>query len=123
MTNTLESVLTEAIVDGKKAVGNAVNWALEQAPDVCGQYLKFQFISSIVWALFVLSLAIATGKTAHWAIFESSFNTEGRVILSIFSIAAFVIASIGFLDFALDAIKIKVAPKVYLVEFASKLVK
>lgn len=133
MNTNLEQVLTETIVSSKKAVGEAVEWALKQAPDVCDQYLKFELISAIINACFIMICLtlVVTAYCKLWQWFGKTMNRdseiEDRVVAR--SVAGFFAACAVFgllcgLEVQVTkAVKIHVAPKVYLVEFATKLVK
>lgn len=129
----LEQVLSETIVSSKKAVGEAVEWALKQTPEICDQYLKYEMISAIisVCLLMVVLTLIVTAYCKMWKWIGKMYNSdreeEDRVIrrgVTGFFMGLIVLFLLACLEKNVNAVvKIQVAPKVYLVEFATKLVK
>lgn len=133
MNTNLEQVLTETIVSSKKAVGEAVEWALKQTPDICDQYLRYEMISAIISASFLtivlILVVIAYCKAWKWIGKTFHRDCEGEDRVTARSVIGFFVGIIVFFlvagleKQAKQAVKIYVAPKVYLVEFATKLIK
>lgn len=128
MNTNLEQVLTETIVSSKKAVVESVEWALKQAPDICDQYLRYEMISSTINAaiLTIIGIALVVCFVKFWR-FSKSLNeydqTPSRIVASFVAAGLMTLVSFGWQNNVHRVIKIHVAPKVYLVEFATKLIK
>jgi hypothetical protein len=130
MTNqnqTLESVLTTTLVDGKQAVGDAVNWALKQAPDLCEQYLRWEFAEAVVCFIFcAIGVALMAWVTRFLWVKEYDDREDGSLCRFVSSIVGAICVALLIVQMGLStaqALKVSIAPKVYLVEFAAQLIK
>lgn len=124
MTNSLEKILTDTIVESKQSIGKAVDWAMTQVPDICEQYLRIELIKSCATAIYFILAGIALYKAGHYC-FRQAKKTkeEGLYVAGVFAFIFGALASIPFFAYAMNAATIYFAPKVYLVEFAAKLIK
>lgn len=131
MTNELEQVLADTIKDSKMAVGEAVNWAITQAPDLCEQYLAYSFYSATITLitvvvcamLLIASVLLAFKHTSRLEQYDDA-KFVIRILAVVVSVSLFVAVIVPIaISSVKDIVKIKLAPKVYLVEFASSLIK
>jgi hypothetical protein len=114
MTEKLQVALAEIIeiaVAGK-------DFVLDQAPDVINQLLAWNFTLSLIWFLFGVGLIFPTVKLFKWSITECT-NTDGISLVP--SIIVVGINSVIILA-NFTWLKILIAPKVYLLEYASRLI-
>ena len=102
--------------------------AMEQTPLVIKEILYWAFASNAI--IFVAAAAVAYGLNyfANWVKGEDDFNrlfdSDGRSVLwSISKVpGVFIFSIVAFIHF-LDALKVLVAPRLYLIEYLSQLVK
>lgn len=129
-TNELNHIIIETIKDVKGGVGKSVDFLLEQAPDVAQQLLTISFIENIVYTI---GWGACVAVLLYCARLVLRYNTDGDDDF----LPPAVIKGIGLLvlgmclfgcwcatvNHAATAAKIKVAPKVFLIEYCSKLLK
>lgn len=118
MSNKLESVLIDAIQKTQAGIGEAVDFAVTQAPDVIHQLLLWKTIQSL--ALFI-PMAMLSLFFFGWLIYgikKEKDYCEGYFFLVV---GFFTAACIACTE--LDWLKIWIAPKLYLVEYAAAMVK
>lgn len=104
--------VTGTLKDGK-------DFAVEQAPMVVQEYLRWQFTEAIFFAVFFGVLAIVV-----WAIaprFDKAIDGEGEAALFVRCVAALVfVFAVGFNGY--EAVKVKVAPRIVLIEYARSVI-
>lgn len=134
----LEQVLVDTIntvTEGaKKVSGQAIDFASEQVPDVIHQLLMFQMVKAVV---FIVLSATVFFIAVHMCVrlinilkeekqkntstyFDESGYYLGVALISIFAAAPALLVFIGNL---LKALKIWLAPKIYLIEYVADLIK
>lgn len=128
MTNKLQDVLLDAVIETKQGVGKAVEWVMSQMPELCEQYLLIEMVkacsSAIILAAISAGLAWVCLKIMMWAHRQKGGigdHPETVMLLFPFLIAC-ACAYFAYVS-AMTAATIYIAPKVYLVEFAAKLVR
>ena len=128
-TNQWEGVLLEIVTSTKEGIAKGVDFAMEQAPDVCHQLLAFKMWEHGIW-VFVFTfpllafLVFLLFMRKRWRALD--FDTEaGATAICASILWAFVSLIIsGFaIHEAIALIKVVVAPKLYLIEYLSALVK
>jgi len=132
----LNKVLIDAINSTKDGVGQAVDFAVAQAPDVIQQLLLWRAVDSIISCLVGLLCFLAI--YLFWRFVKSypqpeSFSSGNLVwwdkgelhpLTAIFggiAVIVLFICAIGLIN--LTWLKIWIAPKLFLVEYAASLVK
>lgn len=127
--NNLESVLVESINKFNGAIDKGVDFALEQSPDVIQQLLVWNATLSAISMLAFVLLAIA------WIVAEiklfNKLKKEEQLddIDAIFFVyiaggLARIIPTLAISHlFSLTWLKILIAPKLYLLEYAATLIK
>ena len=129
-TNNAAELLIEIARDIKSNVSDAKGFVLEQAPDFIQQLLVYNFWASAFSAivlLFVTAFLIKASifaydqfkkRDRHWSSME-----EVWIVVVAFSVL-FSGVTLGCACSEISTcLQIKLAPKVYIVEYASKLIK
>jgi hypothetical protein len=127
-TEELQRLLIDTITSTRDGLAKGVDFAMEQIPEVCAQLLAWKFAEAalfgtcgIIAVLFLLTVwGIMFFK--RWECDDD--KTISRIASSV--VCGIVIPCIIFAEVAprvATCVKIKVAPKVYLVEFAAGMVK
>lgn len=134
MNETLQQALVSIITKVTSSIDTSVTFLSQQIPDVIQQLLVYNFWMSIIqftiaMIIFIIlvtldvKLGIWLYKTAkesesysNWDIFTIGYCALGSIIRSIYLV---LITSVGSLTW----IQIWLAPKLYLMEYAAKLVK
>lgn len=142
MTDKLESVLVDAIQKTQAGIGEAVDFAIAQSPEVIEQLLLWKAIESgIIFTLLLLVLLAyvifvckvdwrkpedSQKETLVWEKHSwknsQSPRLEFVLIFGMLSVMGIPLIINGILS-NLDWLKIWIAPKLYLVEYAASLVK
>ena len=122
MTEELKSALA-ALIDGVVQAGDFV---VANAPEVVRQLLAWEFVISIIWALVWFSISAglllcgqAVKRFRDSDKCRSQDDAMGCLIL--LRVCAGLLAIPG-IAYVANAIKVQVAPAVYLLEYAAKLV-
>jgi hypothetical protein len=113
------SAVTGEIYDGaKKVTGNAIDFAVEQIPDVIHQLLMWKFVHSLfLFCVFLSLLVFCIVFTYKLFTAKKGSGMEEAQPLVIFTIVGSLVSVAGLLA-SLTWIKIWVAPKLYLLEYA-----
>ena len=120
MNQELQKQLASLIEKATAAGQDAWGFAYKQAPEVIQQYLQWEFLEHAITAGALLALSIVFGVIILRT--KPEFNKDWRdkdetkiiacIICSILLIFTTVFSGIN----AMTALKIKMAPKVYLIE-------
>jgi hypothetical protein len=118
------SAVTGEIYDGaKKVTGKAIDFAVEQIPDVIHQLLMWKFAHSLLYFfVFLILTGLLIYATYKIIIIENNSKYDGAQIFALFSGAGSIGCFFGVLG-NLTWLKIWIAPKVYLLEYAAELVR
>lgn len=119
-TNALETLLVQTLTEMKSGAEKVGNFAIEQAPDVFQQLLAYQFWSSAIFGVLLGIIALALAWLAIAIAKRYDDGTEATAILPGFFC---LVALAGCLALGNKALKIKVAPKVYVIEYTTRLVR
>lgn len=130
--NTLENALISSIEGIKKTGTELVDALYQQAPEVINQLLLWHGVESFVMFLTSLlllcmpfiyyKLAVAAYKKFNVAkLYDESPYWVLTIVIGIVSTLAFTLTSISLMN--LKWLKIWLAPKVYLLEYLTTLVK
>lgn len=129
-----DKALAEAIRKTVEVAGQAKDFVLEQAPDVVQQYLAWHFWSSIIVAALMLVLCFTFLTLARVFLKKhreveaqakaeriAYYSNDWGVGVGVFCVMATAVM-VPFTINVLEAVKIAIAPKVYLLEALAKLV-
>lgn len=114
------------LIEGATATKDFV---VEQAPDVIRQFLTWKFAEAAVWAAFgaIIMGLVIFGNTVVWKITSTEdWEREAfgwRFFTFGISLVAFVPSVLCTIKNGLIMLKISVAPKVFLLEYAASLIK
>lgn len=121
----LENATVALINKTVTGIDTAVNFLSTEIPEVIKQLLMWNFTLHFVWAVcgFILLLAVIT----HWIIANKSYkltkNSDDFFAPFMVSIFVGIPGIIMFMTNMLQSIKIWIAPKVWLIEYAAELAK
>jgi hypothetical protein len=113
----------------KNGLGNAVDFAKEQIPDVISQLMMWEFAYHAAWTgVWLLFIAVLLGVGVFiWK--KGSVLPEGsedrfvtRIPIFIAILVSFITIYNGVVDNALVCAKVKFAPKVFLIEYCAELI-
>ena len=132
---TINSVLID-ILKGAKDAGSeiygasktgivkAVDFAQEQAPLVVQEFLQWKFAQGVIWATVAVIALVALGIVFYKCKKIFSENSDGSEIGGVFGmmISALIFCVVigeGLLPNVEQMVKVKVAPRVYMIEWVS----
>lgn len=124
--NALDSVLADAIQKTQGGIEKAVDFSLEQAPLLIQEALTWygvkSFLSMLLSVAILIALVVIFVKAFKWAK-KHNYDEEdmffGCLFFAMGSIIPIVIAASFF---SIEWIQIWIAPRVWLIEYASKLI-
>lgn len=127
MNEEAQKILVDLLQKASNGIDSAVSFSQSQIPDVVHQLLVWNFTLSILLTI-LGSILFCAAQYASWLIFkklrkdwagdEFFEHPEAMIIGMIYIFTFSPLAWIG-----LDWIKIWLAPKLYLIEYAASLVK
>lgn len=125
LVDTIQSAgnLTGDVVNGVKTVGTkAIDFASEQIPDVIHQLLLWKFTISLIWfSTGVISLILlGIGLKKYW---DTDIDIEIKAISTVFFGGLIGFASLAIIFTNLTWLKIWIAPKLFLLEYATDLIR
>lgn len=150
MNEQAQKVLADLLQRAVSGVDAAVNFSQSQIPDVIHQLLVWKFTQSVIWQLFYMAVIVCVVVMVRKGIKNKGVETEDKdskysapykryVGHGVFyddkggidQFGFMVILVSVFLSFAMivlflcnfDWLKIWIAPKLYLIEYAASLVK
>lgn len=119
MNEQAQKIMLDLLQKASDGIDSAVSFSQAQIPDVVHQLLMWNAISSIVvqlLCLFIIVVCIKVCVKAH------EYDHDLFIIyLLLFSIIIFASLCVLFSNF--DWLKIWIAPKLYLIEYAASLMK
>ena len=136
IVNPLEKALGSIIEKGVAGVEKGVSFLEAQLPDVIEQLLTWKMWELILWDIFILigcaaciGGAVLSNKK-HKAAKEAVKNKDRYSYYDdwvIFGVSGFAIIGMvlcaGFIAQTIQVLKIWIAPKIYLIEYAAELIK
>lgn len=122
MADQLENKLVEAITDITANLAQAKSFVLSELPDVLQQYLLFNTIKACGYTVLGLVLVIACIYTIYKVIRSNSW-LDNDVAFFLLSIIFGVFGAIMLCTNFVEAIQLIVAPKVWLLEHLSYIIK
>ncbi len=128
MSDQANKILVDLLQKASNGIDAAVSFSQAQIPDVVHQLLVWNFVSSMLFQIFII-IAIAGYVFAAYKfvkITSSKRLGEGAIIVSAISLmvgACFAVGlSVAFFSY-FDWLKIWLAPKLYLIDYAASLIK
>lgn len=125
MNEQLQQALASIITKAVSSVENGVEFLSGQVPDVIEQLLTWKLTEAVLLCIvFLLFSSIVTWKCYRKIKANGDYCfDDGLIALFLFTLLVDIlsVAMVGI--YLLEAIQILIAPKVYLIEYASQLVK
>lgn len=127
-SQTLTASLVDIIQQVSGGVKQGVSFLQQEIPDVVKQLLMWKFVEAIVWSVGCLLLTLQVIPIGLWAVkyhkeTHTSYDFPGHIFVAMTSLCVAAIASARLFVNVLDAMKLYIAPKVWLIEYAASLVK
>lgn len=119
MNEQAQKIMLDLLKKASDGIDSAVSFSQAQIPDVVHQLLMWNAISSIsvqLLCLFIIAVCILICVKAH----KGDYNL---FIISLSLFSTIIFASLCVLFSSFDWLKIWVAPKLYLIEYAASLMK
>lgn len=128
MNDQANKILIELLQKASDGIDSAVSFSQAQIPDVVHQLLVWNTVSSILFQLFILSAIGGYIFAVYKSIKLSNdrYISDGAIVaaVSAFSVGGVIVIGLGVAFFAyFDWLKIWLAPKLYLIEYAASLIK
>lgn len=132
MEKVLEQALVDIITKATNAAESAGQFLVEQTPDVVQQVLWWNFTYNIIW--WCIGVLLLLGAYPFWKMYVIKARTLYKIagdceLTATFSIVIGIClgvlhATISLINLCnLTWLKIWIAPKLYLIEYAAKLIK
>ena len=126
MNEELQGTLNEALVSVIESAASAKDFILAETPEVIEQLLLWKMIDSIVATLLGLAILYAVYRFARWGYRDANKDSyeQHEVLQVLGSVASVIAVPMGvWCALQLQWLKILIAPKVYLLEYAAELVR
>lgn len=134
MNEVLQTKLSEILEMGKMGVLQAADMLKEQVPDLVAQILRWEFVMSLGWWLIGIMCMVISYKCIKRILvtvkkeqersghYYTDSSTTKVTISSIIGVITLV-AGIGNFFSSYDWLQILVAPKLFLVQYITRLIK
>lgn len=122
MTDQLETKFVEAITDITANLAQAKSFVLSELPDVLQQYLLFNTVKSCGYTVLGLILVILC-IYGLYKVIKNSEHDEGKIGLVLSFSMVTIIGGCMFFSNLVEAIQLLIAPKVWLLENLSYILK
>lgn len=123
----LKEVLVDLIQKSETAVQQGVTWLSGQIPDVIHQLLMWKLAEqglTIFFCLFPICLFIWSTFSYYKATPKVQYKYEGTFLAVIILSGCISILALGQLIFSImNIVQILIAPKIYLLEYATRIIK
>lgn len=119
-TENLQETLLTYLSQMVEAAKDGVNWTVDQVPLVVQEYLTWMFTMNVIVACIFLVVACGLGYFARRLYLWGQDECDDAVIVSvIIGVLGVGGCMAGFIYNGLNAVKIKVAPRVVIIEKAA----
>ena len=122
MSDKIDNKLVEAITDITANLAQAKSFVMSELPDVLQQYLLFNTIKSCGYVILGLILVITCIYWIHRSIESEDYMENIGGLLIILGVTT-IIGGIMFFTNLVEAIQLLIAPKVWLLEHLSYILK
>jgi len=129
VTEPLQQALATILTKATQGIDAGVQFLGEQLPDVAQQLLMWRMVANLFWV--VVAMVVLAGLVSTWIVLHKrkmltdqwgDLSDTGILMLFV-SFFIGVPSVIVFFAASLEAIQIYFAPKIYLIEYAAKLLK
>jgi hypothetical protein len=126
MKEQLQEVLVTMLDKTQAGISTIVDTLMVEAPELVREILVYNFVVSFAWFVLllgiVIAMAIPTKRIWVWCIKYTSDNDEPACILSILYSAIHILIIFGYIG-SITWLQIWLAPRLYLLEYITALVK
>lgn len=124
-TQTLDSVLIDAIQKTQGAIGEATDFVLAQAPELIQQLLLWKATESFIEMAIGIAIAVWTVVFVKKMVlvYKEDSPHEWGILTTMTIMAACIPMGISLAIINLTWLKIWIAPKLFLLEYAASLIK
>jgi hypothetical protein len=125
MNEKLTQIIEQAAEKGVKTAESLANFAFEQSPILCNEIIRWGWVSEIMAPLSFF-IMIATTIVLHFKFKNNEFYKTGdnyNPPVYIFNICVSIFCAIGFCNEIVDVLYPLVAPRLYLMDIFSKLLR
>lgn len=136
MNDELQQALTSLINKSIEVSGDALAFTQQQLPEVIQQLLLFKLVSGYMWVLLGASLAVCGIRLLKYSLdiisktkkegnahLREAYENDTEMAWIVFGALCLLVGGILFFSFVSEVVKIWLAPKVYLIEYAAEMVK
>ena len=123
VNNGADAVLAEILKTALDVAQKTGTFLSNQLPDVIQQLVKWKVFEAITYITILTLLSVASITLMIAMNRKKWFSVDSRVPLTILSFIFVAFLCIPLLTYVLTLIKITVAPKVWLLEYAASLVR
>jgi len=120
MDKTLEQALGVFVTELTKTFTSLKDYGIEQFPSVVQEFMQYEAVRVNTWFWVMLCMSILFGVLTI-ILFLASLSGEGEGMLLFLLLT--IITALPAVDFHLDSVKLKTAPKVYILEKMMNMVK
>lgn len=113
----------------KQTISKSIDFVIKETPDVVNQFLKWKFLEATIKCA-VVSLPLIVMWFIAYLIYrklkktsDDGFEFTPLIVMAIITLTSGPIWYNGIVTNGLNAVKIKVAPKVYLIEYVANYIK
>ena len=124
MNEQLQQALAELITKSVQTAEKAGEFIVSELPEVVGQLLAWEITWNLIWFCFGI-LVFILSVYGNYRFFVWAKSEDGDTEALMFMVITLIPVVIGmvFCGANLDWLKILIAPKVWLIEYAANLVK
>lgn len=121
-STNLNQVIIETIEQSKAILGEGFDFLKKETPLLIQEFLRWKFWEHLIWG----SLCLLTNIVLLYFAFKFSMRIEsetkeangGWLFLSAICLIFLIPFTVGLFNNVLDALKITIAPRLYLLEYA-----
>ena len=122
VATTLPEALAKIIDKSINAIDAGVNFLSEQIPDVIHQLLLYNLVWSLIWWIVGLIGMIISVSTAFYVCKSEKWHADETGAVCTAMLGLFLVSTLTFATHW-DWLQIWLAPKIYLIEYATNLYK
>lgn len=115
--------LAKILSKGLEAAIKSGNFIIEQAPDLIQQLITYKTVESVIFLLISAIAMYFIGKIIYKDYKKAEYWDDANPRIQFGGSVIFIVFIICFCSNLQDLIQIVFAPKIFLIEYASKLIK
>lgn len=123
MATKADEAVSQVLAKALEAPQVTGDFVVEQAPDVVQQLLLWELASSCIWAAAILLAITLVWLGRRWLVSLDDYDDEGRITTAFIAAVITSFLSVPLLFNIAAALKVLVAPNIFLLEYAASLIK